>query len=313
MGEGNKMAEGCNLYLTKSDFKQVEEAINKGQKTEASKISREILNATLKNERQEFMNVLSNKNHPSHKLTQELLVKSLGEGKVRKDEENRLAGALHTVLKDHPNPQGLFDKPPEYRGPGSEEMNHVYELLSTAALIQKEVITSLGNKLKICPTDRVDFGQKFASHYALSTIKKGTIEADTRIGRGSKVIAIDAKYSKNFVYTGKPDTERQLKGIQNNFRDGQLQEFYFITNGEFHPDFKEKVNEYNQKIFKDRANENRTIYKDYKYLSKAEKDELPPEDVLDIDFEKNSVVVNGLVKKYEIPQIGMCEHVNYEE
>ena len=307
------MAEGCNLHLTRSDIKQVEEAINIGQKADTSKIARDLLNTTLKNDRQEFMNVLHDKNYPSHKLTQNILVKSLGENKVTKQEENRLTGALHTVLKDHPNPQGLFDKPPEYRGPGAEEMNHPYELLSTAALIQKEITTSLGNKLKIYPTDRLDFGQKFASHYALSTRKKGTIEADTRIDRGSKVIGIDAKYSKGFVYNLFPETERQLKGIQNNFRDGQLQEFYFITNGVFHPNFKDKVNEYNQKIFKDRANENRAIYKDYKHLSKAEKDELPPESVLDIDFEKNSDVVNELVKKYEIRQIGMCEHVNYEE
>ncbi len=307
------MAEGCNLHLTRSDIKQVKEAMNIGQKTDTSKIARDLLNTILKNDRQEFMNVLHNKNHPSSKLIQNLLVKSLGENKVTKQEENRLTGALHTILEDHPNPQGLFDKPPKYRGPGSEEMNHPYELLSTAVLIQKEITTSLGNKLRIYPTDRLDFGQKFASHYALPTIKKSTIEADTRVGRDSKVIGIDAKYSKDFVYNLFPGTERQLKGIQNNFRDEQFQEFYFITNGEFHPDFKNRVDEYNQKIFKDWANENKTIYKDYEYLSKAEKDKLPPESVLDIDFGKNSVIVDKLVKKYEIPQIGMCEHVNYEE
>lgn len=305
------MAEGCNLHLTRPDIKQVEDAINIGQKTDTGKLARDLLNTTLTNDRQEFMKVLRDKNHPYHKLTQNLLVNSLGKDKVTKQEENRLPRALLTVLKDHPNPHGLFGKPQKYRGPGAEEMKHPYELLSTAALIQKEVTTSLGNKLKIYPSDRLDFGQKFASKQTLTTRKKNTIEADTLVGRGSKLIGIDAKYSKSFVYAN--IEERQFEGIQNSFRDGQLQEFYFITNGAFNQKFKDTVNEYNQKIFKDWANENRTIYRAYNYFSKAEKDERPPENVLDIDFEKNGGVVNELVKKYEIPQIGMCEHVNYEE
>jgi len=305
------MAEGCNLHLTRPDIKQVKDAINIGQKTDTGKIARDLLNTTLTNDQQEFMKVLRDKNHPYHKLTQNLLVNSLGKDKVTKQEENRLPRALLTVLKDHHNPHGLFGKPQKYRGPGAEEMKHPYELLSTAALIQKEVTTSLGNKLKISPSDRLDFGQKFAAHYALPTIKKGTIEADTLVGRGSKLIGIDAKYSKSSLYTN--IEERQFKGIRNSFIDGQLQEFYFITNGVFNQKFKDTVSEYNQKIFKDWANEYRTIYRAYNYFSKKEKAELPPENVLDIDFEKNGEVVNKLVKKYKIPQIGMCEHVNYEE
>jgi hypothetical protein len=305
------MAEGCNLHLTLPDIEQLKDAINIGQKTDTSKIARDLLNTTLTNNRQEFMNVLRNKNHPCHKLTQNLLVNSLGKDKVTKQEENKLPGALLTVLKDHPDPHGLFSKPQKYRGPGAEEMRQPYELLSTAALIQKEVTTSLGNKLKIYSSDRLDFGQKFAAHHTLSTRKKGTIEADTLVGRGSKLIGIDAKYSKSFVYTN--IEEHQFEGIQNSFIDGQLQEFYFITNGVFNQKFKDTVNEYNLKIFKDWANENRRIYRDNNYFSKEEKDKLPPENVLDIDFEKNGGVVNELVKKYEIPQIGMCEHVNYEE
>ena len=83
---GNKMAEGCNLHLTRPDIKQVEDAINIGQKTDTGKIARDLLNTTLTNDQQEFMKVLRDKNHPYHKLTQNLLVNSLGKDKVTKQE-----------------------------------------------------------------------------------------------------------------------------------------------------------------------------------------------------------------------------------
>lgn len=312
------MAEGCNLYLTRSDIKQVKKAVDVGQKTEVSKISREILNATFKNERQKFMNVLSNKNHPSHKLTKELLVKSLGEDKVTKSEENRLTDALYTVLKNHPNPQGLFKNPPKYRGPGADAMSHPYELLSTAAIIQNEVPTSLGTKLKIYLTDRVDFGQKLAAKYALSSRKEGTIEADTliEIKRPSErgIIAIDSKYTKGSTYGLKPDSDRQFKGIKNAFNDGQLKEFYFVTNAEFNKDFKDKVDDYNIQIFKEEAERDNKLFKEFEnHLIKEERKGYIQEDFKDAYFKNNIDLLNEITQKYKIPQIGLCEKVNYEK
>src|SRR3972149_3763863 len=137
------MAEGCNLHLTRSDVNKIEVARNIGEKVDAQNISRELLKCSLKNNSQEFMRTLKDKNHPAYKPAKELLIKALGEGQVSGEEENKLPDALHLILKDHPNPQGLFEKPPIHRGPGSTAMSHPYELLCTAALIQKEVVTSL--------------------------------------------------------------------------------------------------------------------------------------------------------------------------
>jgi hypothetical protein len=322
------MAEGCNLPATHRDIGQMKEARENGPTEEAKesvkKAAGNILNKFLNNNRDGLMTVLNDKTHTQHNLVQNLLVKSLGENQVNKQDENKLSGALYTVLRDHHNPQGLFKRAQVYHGPGATEMSQPYELLSSAALIQKEVTTSLGNKLKIYPTDRVDFGQKFAGdrHY-LRTIKKGTIEADTLISRNSRIIGIDAKYSRKFLYEpwrkeGTPkDLNRQLKGLRNSFKDEQLHEFYFVTNGKFSDKFKNPVYEQNRLIFLDWAKEIRKSY-NYENVSQSEKNELPPEYVTHRDFIRNinfadySKEVKDVIDKYKIPQIGLCEHVNYE-
>lgn len=322
------MAEGCNLYNTYSNYKQIEGTIKIGPESEAKEIARnsasDLLKIALETHRSEFIKSLNDKNHPYYELTKDLLIKSLGENKVKKHEEDKLPSALHTILKDHPDPQGLFIKPPKHRGPGSTKMSHPYELLSSAALTQREVTSSLGNKLKIYPSDRLHFGQKFASNYALSTRNKNTFEADTIIQRGnfvdgsSKIIGIDAKYTAKSAYEmieksdTEPDLVRQLKGIQKGFWDKQLDEFYFVSNVKFGGKFKTLVNDYNYKIFKDNIKEFRKSYKD-KNTSQMEIDALPHKDELYIDFQKDEKKIKELVDKYGIPQIGLCENVNYEE
>ncbi len=279
--------------------------------------ARNIMNNMLKNNVDDLKGILSNPNDPGHRIVQILLENSLGKNKVTKTEENLLPSALHTVLKDHPNPQGLFDAPPEYRGPGADPMSHPYELLYTAALIQKEVSTSLGKNLKIYSTDRIDFGQKAASNFALSTRKKGTIESDTLIHRGYDApIGIDGKYSKDSSYGLKPDTVRQLEGISKAFGDGQLKEFYFVSNVKFKQGFKDKVEEYNFKILENKANDNKSLYNELEKLINDEKNKLPNKDVPKINLIKDNKELNKelkvLARKYEIPQIGLCEDVKYD-
>lgn len=312
------MADGCNLYCTKKDLEQIEKSLKVGNQPEEVKIAMNILNSTLKNNVVGLKGILANPHDLKYKVVQELLVNSLGKNKVTKTEENLLPSALHTVLKDHPNPQGLFDAPPKYRGPGTDPMSHPYELLYTAALIQKEVSTSLGKNLKIYSTDRIDFGQKAASNYALSTRKKGTIESDTLIHRGYDApIGIDGKYSKDSSYGLKPDTVRQLKGISKAFGDGQLKEFYFVSNVKFEQGFKDKVEEYNFKILENKANDNKPLYNELEKLIKDEKNKLPNRDVPKINLIKNNEELNKelktLAREYEIPQIGLCESVNFEK
>ena len=307
------MAEGCNLHLTLSDVNKIEAARNIGEKVDAQNISRELLKCSLKNNSQEIMRVLNDKNHPAYKTAKELLIKALGEGRVTKEEANKLSDALYLILKDHPNPQGLFEKPPVHRGPGSDPMSHPYELLCTAALIQKEVTTSLGNSLKIYSTDRIDFGEKFASSYALSTKKKNTGESDILIGRGAKEIGIDAKYTKGSIYGVKPDLLGQLDKIRSAFSDDQLHEFYFVTNAQFHSDFKEMVDNANAKIIQDCAKENNRIYKDFKDITKVEKEKVDVlEMIRNLDFHNDRKQINKLTQKHDIPQIGICERVNFE-
>lgn len=312
------MAEGCNLHLTLSDVNKIEATRNIGEEVDAKKaknISRELLKCSLKNNSQEFRRVLNDKNHPAYKTAKELLIKALGEGRVTKEEENKLPDALHLILKDHPNPQGLFEEPPVHRGPGSDPMSHPYELLCTAALIQKEVVTSLGNSLKIDPKDRIDFGEKFASHYALSTKKKNTGESDFLIYKEAKEIGIDAKYTKGSKYTVKPDFPRQLDAIRSAFSDAQLHEFYFVTNAQFHSDFKKMVDNTNAKIIQDRAKANNEIYKDFKDITTDEKEIVDALEIIrNLDFynDGDRKTINELVQKHDIPQIGICEHVNFE-
>lgn len=317
------MAEGCNLPLTQSDAGQIAETRTTGIRDEAKNYSRDIasnvLEKFLNNNRDGLMKVLHDKNHMQHNLVQNLLIKTLGENEVTKQEEDKLTGALDTVLADHHDPQGLFRRALKYRGPGATQMSHPYELLSSAALIQKEVNTSLGNKLKIYPTDKLDFGQKFAACYSLPTATRKTIEADTLLYRESRTIGIDAKYSRNLVYSkDRKELNRQLKGIRNSFRDEQLQEFYFVTNGEFYNSFKEAVFEHNRLIFMDWAKEIRKSYNDIN-ISQPERNELPLEKITHKDFIRNinfgnySKEVKDVIDRYKIPQIGICEFVNYED
>lgn len=316
------MADGCNLHLIPKDAHQMEDTRKIGRIEEAKKASRDmasnVLKSRLNNNRDEFLKILYDKNHIQFNLVKELLIKSLSEGvtsRVSNQEENKLPGALYTVLADHHNPPGLFEKAPTARGPGSKKMSHPYELLSTAALIRKEATSSIGKKLRIYPTDKLGFGLKFANDYALTTKGENTFEADTLLYRDpNKVIGIDAKYTKSHsvrVKYGKNSTENELSGIQKGFRDGQLHEFYFVSNVEFHYKFKELVEKYNQEIFKSELKE---LRKSHKYaFTDAEKSALPPKDKLYIDFNKDREKVNELITKYDIPQIGICEYVNYEE
>ena len=257
------MADGCNLYFTEKDIDQVEKSLEKGREIDEIKTASNILNGRIINNVDDFKNILVNKDDPRNKIVQELLEKSLSNGKLTQNDEWKLSKALNTVLHFQKNIQGLFENPPKHRGPGADSMKHGGELLTTAALIQKrEIKTVNGNTLFISKTDdTIAFGQKFPSKHAMSTHKRGTIEADTLIARdrgllgGHDLIAIDTKYSKSSTTYGvksSKDFYRQLEGIRNNFSDGNLQEFYFVSNVKFSSGFKSGVNEYNIKIFKDR-------------------------------------------------------------
>lgn len=316
------MADGCNLYFTEKDIDQVEKSLDKGREIDEIKTANNILNGRIINNVDDFKNILANKDDPRNKIVQELLEKSLSNGKLTQNDEGKLSKALNTVLHFQKNIQGLFENPPKHRGPGADSMKHGGELLTTAGLIQKGKIQTVnGNTLYINKTDTIAFGQKFPAKHTLSTHKRGTIEADTLIARdrglleGHDLIAIDTKYSKSSTTYGVKSTKdfyRQLEGIRNNFSDGNLQEFYFISNVKFSSGFKSGVNEYNIKIFKDRLEKDSEMRTEFnKYLAANEKEFYIPQKFESFDFEKNPTALIQAAKDYNVPQIELCEDLNY--
>lgn len=264
-------------------------------------------------------NVLSDPKNRCHQSAKLLLSKSIG-CTLEVVESEHVAEALADILKDHPNAMGLFERAPAHYGPGATPVSQHYEITSTAALTQKSFKSLSGQVLRINPADRVDFGIKFASGYAQAR-RGGTIEADTLVTRdynyeGFKVLAIDSKFSKTGKYSKKPELERQLKGVATGFKDGKIDEFFFVTNGFFEKDFKEAVEKQNISIAKDVFNEKRIFYADVPkdLLSLEEREHAPKEDIpKDFFNPENIAAVKKIVSLYHIPQIELCEFVTYRK
>jgi hypothetical protein len=316
------MADGCSLYFTEKDIDQVENSLQKGNQVDEVKTASNILNGRIINNVDDFKSILADHNDPRHKIVQQLLEKSLSNGKLTSDDEWKLSQALKTVLDIQENPQGLFKNPPKYRAPGADSMKHGGELLTAAAIIQKSfsgsilktiegIPTSLGNKLYIDKsTDIIGFGQKLPSNYALPRKKMGTIEADTLISRVTKRNPIlGDEYKLIGVF---PGLERQLKGIQTAFRDESIQEFYFVSNVQLTQNFKERVQDYNIKIFKDRMESDSELRREYgKHLTTEEKKTYIPEKFENFDFKTNQSALIATAKQFGVPQIGLCEKINF--
>lgn len=319
------MADGCNLYFTEKDIDQVEKSLEKGHQIDGIKAASNILNGSIQNNADDFKSILANKDDPRNKIVQELLEKSLSNGKLTKNDEWKLSKALYTVLNFQKNIQGLFENPPKHRGPGADSMKHGGELLTTAAIIQQGKVYSISGKVLYIDkvADTIGFGQKFPAKHTLSTYKRGTIEADTLIARdkgllgGHDLIAIDTKYSKSSTTYGiksSREFHRQLEGIRNNFADGNLQEFYFVSNVKFSSGFKSGVNEYNIKIFKDRLETDSEMRNNFdNYLTSEEKASFIPQKFDNFDFEKNTAALIRAAKDYNVPQIELCENVTYQK
>lgn len=307
------MAEGCNLYTTDKDFKEIQNSLNKGLPSDQRRFASTMLRTAQKSNLTEFMNVLSNLNHPQHDLVNKTLIKAFGEGKVTKPMEEKLSRAVHTILKDHSNPQGLFEKPPTHRGPGSTSVDHPYEVLCAAALVQDKVKSSTGHLLKIYSTDRLDLGQKSPSNHILSTAKKGTIESDILIQRNGNVIGIDAKYTNKTTYRPKPGLTRQLKGIKSALQDYDITEYHFVTNAKFSSDFKKMVDNMNRELIADAMKNNEELYGGIRNIisTPEQKTINAVELATKLDFERDRGKINSLINN-RVPQIGYCEEVNFK-
>ena len=292
------MADGCNLYFTEKDLHDVESSIDKGKVLDESKLAANVLDCLTEKNPDSFIKVLENKSDPRHDLLSKLTIESFGKGKVGVMEEARIPGAVKEILKFTPNTTGLFKNPSKERGPGASRVRHPYEVITAAAIVQQKTICSKSGKaLHIYSDDRIDFGHKSASKYGMRS-KGGTIESDVLISRGNKSVGptgIDAKYTSGGVYQLFSDTERQLIGIRNSINDGQLKDFFFVTNGEFSGKFLNRVSDYNKSLTKDWVDKNKE-YHNFKDTSKEY-------------VEKN---YQQLAKDYNIAQINVCEGVSFK-
>lgn len=311
------MAEGCNLHFTREDFKQIQNSLDKGLPTDQKKFASSLLRSVQKTNLKELMNSLSDKSSQNYELVNKALIKSFGEGKVTTTLEAKLNSAIYSILKEHPNPQGLFEKPPTHRGPGSTSVDHPYEVLCAAALVQGEVKSSTGHLLKIYSTDRLDLGQKSPSNNILSTAKKGTIESDILIQRDnilqSKIIGIDAKYTKETTYKPKPGLARQLNGVKSALQDRDITEFHFVTNAQFSNTFKTMVENVNRELIADAMIKNNELYSGIRdIISKPEKETINAVELAaKLDFQRDRGKINPLIDN-RVPQIGYCEGVNFK-
>ena len=314
------MADGCNLYFTENDLKDVEKSIENRKVIDEKRFAANALDSLLKRDAGILSDILNNQEDPKHKQIQNLLEKSLSNGQLIKEDEWKLSKALSTILDIKKDPQGLFSKAPPYRGTRSTAMQHGAELLTTAAIVQECVYSTTGKKLYIDKIyDTIGFGQKLPAKYTLAK----TIEADTVIARdrnifgGYDLIGIDTKYSKTSTTYGikdRDDFERQLQGVRYNFKDGNLQEFYFVSNVKFSQIFKEVVQEYNIKIFNDRMKSDISLRKEAgKQLNPGEAINYIPEGYSKMDFNKDRTAFERTIQNCpHVPQIQICENVSFK-
>jgi len=317
---------GCTLNHTAKDHRQAMKSIGagKGSAKTLDKERREKIRAALnKSSSGTLLSILKDPHHPAYRSVSNLLVKSVkSTSRMTNSEQQKLPEAFRAILEKQSNAMGLFETAPSHRGPGSTSVQHHYEIFSAAALTKRVYNTASGKTLSIQPGDRIDFGIKFSKGYAQPK-RYGTIEADILINKSSimssKTVAIDAKFSETGRYGVKDrgDLQRQLDGIRTGLRDGKVNEFCFVTNGEFGQGFKEMVKNENLRIARDWAKENNILYHDEKhgipkeYLTGEERESIPPGKIPENFFSEFNEHTKEFVDKYKIQQIDLCEHLKY--
>ena len=276
----------------------VKNSIAKKKVIDEGKFAANALDCLVKNNHVDFIKVLENRFDPRYELICKLAIVSFGKGKIDSLEEAKIPAALKTVLKFTPHPMGLFSSPNKSYGPGASRVLHPYEVLTAAAIVQQRKIYSKeGKVLRLYDLDQLVLGHKSAANYAQPR-RFGTIESDVLIQRADIDIAptgIDAKYSKNGVYEFYDETERQLRGVRKAINDGQLKDFFYMTNGQFSGKFQDKVSDYNIMLTKDWVKNNKENHS----IKETSKEYI----------EKN---FRQLVKDYIIPQINICENVSFK-
>jgi hypothetical protein len=234
---------------------------------------------------------------------------------MTEQEYSSLPRAFHAILQDHPGAMGIFQAMPSYYGPGASAIQEPYEVLAAAALMTECWSTSLGKSFVISRGDEVDFGLKLAKGSAQPK-RYGTIELDIVVHRGFDcVVGIDAKHAHGGEYNSTEHLSRQLAGIRTGFNDGKIQEFYYVTNGQFGSAFIRLVDQTNLDLVKDWVGHINEMHvgpgapMPVTSLSAEERATLPRECIDPDALMPDGRDTKALAEKYHVPQIGLCEHV----
>ena len=268
------MADGCNLYLSDEDFKQITSSLDQQQICEAAESVKDAMEGVTKGMTEKVTYPLSDPNHPAHEvLSKYVLRNAVGNQSIPDTYKQELPKAVAEIAKINPSILGLA-KParnwgqttsidaPGKLGHKTKGAGFAYELLGTAALITKDSkAKNTGINLKIYSTDRPDLGFKLQARYPFaedvlpSQPKRGTTEADLFISRptglfdgGFKNIGVDFKHSMNAsTYSGRISIA-EIDGRKVALMTGEVDEFHYVTNGTFSDSVKEAFDKTNLEL-----------------------------------------------------------------
>ena len=252
------MADGCNLYATRADLKQIATSLKRpdlaAQPTPTDVEAGDVRQVLERIPRERIVELLENRSTPAGRAMSRMVVSATGADKnVTPEDTRRIPEAFRIVLKDHPSSLGVFLSAPGPRGRGCCGIQHGGEILAAASLKQREYTTSTGESLTIRPNDELHFGQKHGGEFVERKKGKGSIESDLLVEKhharsGKDRIGIDVKYSMSGKYGAKPETQEQLERARNILNDGQVHRHVFATQGIFKEDFRKLVTATNRKL-----------------------------------------------------------------
>lgn len=315
--QGAAVVDGCNLYVTEYDVRQITESLHLDVLAARSLTSaleprqaRQLLESV---PRDRIVKILEVRTTPAARALGRLLMTATAAQKnLNPDDALRVPDAFRIVFKDHPAALGVFVGVSGERGHGSSGILHGGEILSASALKQGDYITSSGLSLRIEPQDHIDFGLKHAGEF--SARKRGkTLETDILIQQPvglleSARIGVDVKYSKQGKYGATSDLKTRLAAVRNALSDGQLDRFVYVTQGEFSDPFLELIEEINRDLVIDWMNEKGEDVALGPYLTSEERAPVPDLDprVID-DMDRDEIL--DLARTYRIGIVETCEHV----
>ena len=316
---------GCVRNLTKNDYEQLAKCVERCRVDtgKLGKEQRDKIRKTLRStSRSKLLDALKNPGSRAYDAVAQLLCGAMV-STMTPAEQTLLPKAFESILTHTPDAMGLFMKAPAHRGSGSSAVQHHYEIMATAAILDypHDYKTRSGKQLYLDVVDRVDFGIRYSRDYA-SPRRFGTFEADMLIHRGTlnpfsgdmgKNLAIDAKHSQSGNYSLKPELHQQLAGIRTALRDGKIDEFCFVTNRGFTDGFKEAIDKANLFVAKDFLDANSRIYREepLENLTRAEREHQRFETSPPGFFSENNEEFQCFVREHDIPQIDLAEYVEY--